>query len=199
MNPHPQANPAVHTIHHAFKLPLVGESAIALDEFIPIFHGWIRNRALADEVMIDVADYAHVHGGPGVLLVCHEGHYVVDRSRNLLGLAYHRRRGQPLADGTADATLALRRLIRAARLLADDPALAGRAVFDTTRLELRVLDRLRAPNDDAGWAAVQPSLRGAIAAVWGHEGALERHVGDPRAPLSAWARLPATALAALHA
>ena len=34
-----------------------------LEKFIPVFHRWIRDHLL-DELMIDVADYSHVHHGP---------------------------------------------------------------------------------------------------------------------------------------
>ncbi len=197
MTPQPKRSNAVHVIHYAFKLALLEQQPPALDGIIPVFHGWIRRQALPDEVMIDVADYAHVAGGPGVLLVCHEGHYVLDRSRGAVGLSYQRKRGEPGPDAVAAATLPLQRLVRAARLLQDEPSLTGIA-FDTTRLEVRVLDRLHAPNDDAGWAKVAQPLQQAIAAVWGHAPVLERSPVDPRAALSAWARLPATPLAALR-
>ena len=50
----------------------------ASEPTIVVFHDWIRTRALDEDVLVDVADYGHVKGGPGVLLVCHEGHYVIE-------------------------------------------------------------------------------------------------------------------------
>ena len=59
-------------------------STIDLVEFIPIFHRWIQNKALSD-LLIDVADYSHVHAGPGILLIAHEGNYAVDETGNRRG------------------------------------------------------------------------------------------------------------------
>ena len=58
--------------------------------FVPIFHEWIRNREL-NLVAIDVADYAHVPAGPGMMIVGHDAHYAVDNRENRLGLLYNRR------------------------------------------------------------------------------------------------------------
>ncbi|MBK6917539.1 MAG: hypothetical protein IPH07_09080 [Deltaproteobacteria bacterium] len=187
----------MHVLNYGFKLAIVGPQTPALDDYIPVFHDWIRTGALTDDVMIDVADYAHVGEGPGVLLVCHEGHYVIDRSRGGVGLAYHRKRGQPAADAAATAGVALARVIRAARLLQAHASLAGRLSFDTGGLEVRVLDRLRAPNDDAGWERVRGPLHDAIAAAWGEPPVLERAAVDPRATLTVRARMAARPLAQL--
>ena len=183
-------------VNYAFKLPLSGPEP-GLDELIGTFHDWIRTRAITDDVLVDVADYAHVQDGPSVLLVCHEGHYVLDRGRGGVGLAYHRKRGQAAATPGETAAVALRRLVRAARLLEHDALV--RVGFDTTALEIRALDRLRAPNDAAGWTVFEDAVRDAIAAVW-REPPLElvRDVGDPRRPLGARARLSPRTLSDLN-
>jgi hypothetical protein len=180
---------------YGFKLPIVG-AAPGSEQTIAVFHDWIRTHALTDDVLIDVADYGHVKDGPGVLLVCHEGHYVIDHGRGQLGLAYNRRRGAPAGTATETARIAVARLIRAARLLERDERV--RVAFDTTALEVRALDRLRAPNDDEGWAWIEAPVRAAITAVWG-EPPLElvRDDGDPRRPLTARAKLVARTLSDL--
>lgn len=182
-------------VAYGFKLPIIG-AAPGAEASIGVFHDWIRTKVFTDDVLIDVADYGHVQGGPGVLLVCHEGHYVVDHGRGQLGLAYNRRRGEPSASADETARTALARLIRAARLLERDERVA--ITFDTTALEVRALDRLRAPNDDEGWAVVEAPLRAAITAVWG-EAPLElvRDDGDPRQPLTVRAKLAARTLSDL--
>ena len=50
------------------KLFLHDASDLQLHTLIPVFHGWIQTRALAD-VLIDVVDYRHVPDGPGVMLI----------------------------------------------------------------------------------------------------------------------------------
>lgn len=159
------------------------------EAIIPIFHGWIRDARITDDVLVDVADYGHVEHGPGVLLVCHEGHYVIDRRGGRAGLAYHRKRGPAGAGGTASAQVVLGRVLRAAELLAGEPSLAGRVSFDRTTLCVRVLDRLRAPNEDGAWAEVSAAMADALRERFGGlDLAIERDTTDARAPLTAWVR-----------
>ena len=47
--------------------------SIRLEDFIPIFHGWIQKQMLDGHLLIDIHDYSHIHHGPGILLVAHEG------------------------------------------------------------------------------------------------------------------------------
>jgi hypothetical protein len=183
-------------IQYSFKLPLVSAPSDH-NVWIPVFHDWIKTKAIDDDVLVDVADYAHVQGGPGVLLVCHEGQYVIDRSRGQVGLAYHRRRGVAPDDATEAAAVGLRRLVRAAKLLVAD-ARTKDIVFDTTKLEVRVLDRLHVGNDDAGWAAVSGAVQQAIAQVWGGDVAVARAEVEPRQPLTIHATMGARGISDLR-
>src|SRR3972149_5360474 len=55
---------------------------------VPVFHEWIQTHRLEDELLIDVADYSHVHHGPGVLLISHEAQYSLDQAGGRLRLPY---------------------------------------------------------------------------------------------------------------
>ena len=116
------------------------------EEFIPVFHRWITERALP-ELLIDVADYSHVHEGPGVLLVGHDAIYAWDLSRGEPGLLYSRRRETSSELEGIDALESrieslLKYAFRACDLIEAEPQLEGRVAFDRLRLELRVNDRL---------------------------------------------------------
>lgn len=74
-------------------------NARSLAEFIPIFHGWIQRQALAGHQLIDVHDYRHVAGGPGILLVAHEANINFDGQ----SLTYTRKQPAPLAETLAHA------------------------------------------------------------------------------------------------
>ena len=55
--------------------------SVAQDEYIPLFHSWIRDKRIAtDKLLIDVADYKHVHHGPGIMLIAHEAHWAMDEA-----------------------------------------------------------------------------------------------------------------------
>jgi hypothetical protein len=159
------------------------------DAVIPVFHGWIRESKITDDVLIDVADYGHVEHGPGVLLVCHEGHYVIDHRAGKPGLAYHRKRGPAGLTSNASFQVVLGRLLRAAELLAGEPTLAGQIAFDPSTLCVRVLDRLRAPNDDAAFAELNAAIADGLRERFGAlDLAIERDTKDPRDNLTAWVR-----------
>jgi hypothetical protein len=141
------------------KLYAQDPAGVDLERFVPIFHRWIRDDVL-DELMIDVADYAHVHEGPGVVLVGHGSDYYVDLGEGRPGLLYSRKRD---FDGDAPARLAdaLGRALRACKLLEDD-ADAGGIRFRTDELLLRIPDRLHAPNTDATLEGLKPELDGVL-------------------------------------
>ena len=125
------------------------------DAFIGVFHAWIRERRLP-ELLVDVANYAHVPDGPGVVIIGHGSDYSLDRAAGRAGLLHNRKRA-----GTAPerrlADLA-RRTLFVADLLEKEPTLGGHIRFATDELLFRVNDRLEAPNDDQTWAAVGPEL-----------------------------------------
>jgi hypothetical protein len=133
-------------------------------DVVRAFHRWIQERAL-DELLIDVADYAHVHRGPGVLLVAHEAHYGFEHgSDGRLGLKYARKRG---AVGTLGERIgvALKKVVTAARLLETDPALALR--FRSDELRFSIEDRLHAPNDAGTLGTVTAALAPVLEAAFG--------------------------------
>ncbi len=144
-------------------------SAVRVEELIPVFHRWIRENVLDDELLIDVANYAHVPKGPGVMLICNLGHYGLDLRHGRPGLRYRRRR---VAHGSPQDQLAgaFRSAIRAASLLEDEPALEGRYRFRTDEVELVIYDRLLAPSALETLEAVRPSLGGFVTQLYEDQG-----------------------------
>lgn len=129
--------------------------AVPLEAFIGVFHRWIKERTLP-ELTIDVANYAHVPQGPGVVLIGHGSDYFMDEGEGRLGLLHNRKR----AGMAPDARLAdlAQRTLHAALLLERDPAVEGKLRFATNELLFRVNDRLLAPNSEATLASVKPEL-----------------------------------------
>ncbi|MGH9324947.1 MAG: hypothetical protein ACRD3V_34335 [Vicinamibacteria bacterium] len=112
-------------------------------DFVPIFHEWIRSDRLPEETLIDVADYSHLRGGPGVVLVGHRAAYGLDAVAGRLGLSY--RLGPSAAESRMPRLeLALFRALRACRALEEEGP-RGIVRFRTDEVRLRFLDRLRAP------------------------------------------------------
>jgi hypothetical protein len=131
------------------------------EAFIPVFHRWIKEHVLA-ELMIDVANYAHVSKGPGVVLIGHTGDYFVDEAEGRFGLLYSRKRGPAGVSLGARLGDLFRRTVHAAVLLGKEPAFAGKLRFSPRELLFRINDRLAAPATDATFAAVRPELESVV-------------------------------------
>jgi hypothetical protein len=160
------------------KLFLTADSAraVRLDALIPVFHRWIREHVLP-ELLVDVANYAHVPGGPGVVLIGHGSDYFFDQGEGRPGLLHNRKRaGLPPAERLQDLA---RRTLHAAALLEVDPALGGAVRFATGELLLRINDRLLAPSDDATFLAVRAELSGLAERLYGGGFELTR-LGGPK-------------------
>jgi hypothetical protein len=158
--------------HINLKIFVADTGAIDLAELVPVFHRWIKD-SVCPEMLIDVADYAHVSAGPGVLLIGHEANYSLDNRENRLGLLYNRKAA---LDGTFQSRLAQahRAALEACDRLEQDAALYGKLKFDRNAIEVFVNDRLLAPNNDETWQALKPELEKYFAGF-----TIERR-GEPR-------------------
>jgi hypothetical protein len=163
----------------AVKLFARPEGIPALPDVIPVFHRWIRDGAI-DGLLVDVADYGHLPGGPGVVLVGHEADYAMDAMEGPLGLLHTRK--QPLPGEFPDRVRAVFRaaLAACARLEED---FAGRLSFRAGEALFLSNDRLLAPNDDASFQALRPGLEAAARALYG-TAEVAREAGDPRRRLA---------------
>lgn len=176
---------------HRLRLTRFVEGADRFDSdpLIAIFHRLIQRRALS-WMLIDVADYRHVPGGPGVMLIGHQGDLALGSIDGAPGLSYTQKR--PEGGGLAEhLERAGRRLAEAAARLAAEPALAG-LTFGGRR-SLRLLDRLRAPAGEATARVVVPVVREILEAAPGIDaaGGAEIDDADPRRPFGVEIAAPA--------
>ena len=150
-----------------------------LTRAIPVFHRWIQDGVLTDELAIDVADYRHVPDGPGVILVAHEAIYGLDQGDGSLGLLYDRRTA---VDGTPQERLrqAARAALTACRLLEEDAELGGDLRFDAGRIQVSVNDRAIAPNTDDTDRALRPEVERLLETLWGAGAHTLDRLGEPR-------------------
>ncbi len=148
------------------KLFAAEGATVAPREVVPIFHRWIQTNAVEGHMLIDVADYAHVPDGPGIVLVAHEGNFSLDFAHGGVALTYMRK--QPIA-GTFDDRLGAiaRTAVTACRLLEDDGAIGSRLRFRGDELVILCNDRLIAPNTAAAREAFQPAVERWLRAVYG--------------------------------
>src|SRR5262245_27155878 len=155
-------------------------ASVPLQNFIPIFHGWIQKQSLAAHLLIDVHDYSHVQDGPGILLVAHEANLSIDTGDGRPGLLYYRKTPTALPP-TEHVAVILKSALQACRLAEKD----ARVHFNLDEFVLIANDRLNAPNSEQTLQELQPAIAGALERVF--EGAkfhLTRTSQDPKERLT---------------
>ncbi len=174
----------------AIKVFVSADSTITARDVIPVFHRWIQTGAV-NGLPIDVANYSHLPTGPCVLLVGHEGHYVLDRTEGRLGVQYNRK--QPLEGSLADRLLSVtRHVVRAARLLEADASFSTPVRFLGNEVEIVAQDRLLAPNSDETLVELRPALDPLLTRWSGNTDWTVSRKSDPRAPFRVAAVTKAT-------
>jgi len=173
---------AIELQHINVKLYLNNRDA-DLAPVIPVFHSWIQDQVF-DELLIDVADYRHVHHGPGLMLIGHEADYSLDNTDGVLGVRYNRK--APLAGTNLDRLIqATRSALLACQRLEADTRLNGKLRFNGQKVQLTINDRLLAPSDKVTRDAIEPDIRTFAARLFGDFGYSLSFDTDPRRLLSA--------------
>lgn len=158
--------------------------AVDLEAFLTVFNNWIQAH-VTEELLVDVADYRHVHAGPGVVLIGHEANYSLDNAGDRLGLLYNRKADVP---GTNHERLrqAVRAALRAAQRLEQEQKLK----FSGEEAQVIINDRLIAPNTPETFAALEPDLKVLFDYLYGEDNYEFERNSDPRERLTINVRTP---------
>jgi hypothetical protein len=151
---------------------------VDLPEFIPVFHEWIQKQIINEHLLIDVHNYSHIHDGPGILLVAHQGNFSIGISDAQMAFLYYRK--QPVES----LTDIVKPAVEGCRLLEEDPRMSGRLRFRTDDMLIVANDRLLAPNNDETFAEIQPQLSAALNQALGKPFRLARISDDPKERLT---------------
>jgi hypothetical protein len=166
----------------AFKINVkffaASDSTFESSQIVPTFHLWIQMHSVPDHSLIDVADYAHVQNGPGVVLVASEANFYLDQVGGRLGLTYSRKK--PI-DGTfADRlTQAIAAAIDACARLEDDGTVNDRIKFITNEAMIQINDRLLAPNTPATFESTKSDIQTVAKRLFGGNNVTLEHKSDP--------------------
>lgn len=162
------------------KFFLEEADSVKLEQFVPIFQRWIQDRTVAG-LLIDVADYKHLHHGPGVILVGHEADYALDVADGRPGLHYKVKRHayESLEQALANA---LRLAAAAAKQLEQEPSLEG-LHFRLDQVEVKFIDALQFRNHAAAFSAILPDLMAFVHQL-DEDATIERVETDARQPLT---------------
>ena len=160
--------------HINIKFYLENPETVNLAQYGSIFNAWIQGQRL-EELLIDVADYLHVHHGPGIMLIGHEADYSLDQRAGRLGLLYNRKEQ---LDGTNLHKLAqaARAALTAAQILEKENGLK----FIGSEVQVIVNDRLLVPNTADSFESLEPDLQAFFAALYDGAGYELEHLVNPR-------------------
>lgn len=148
--------------------------------FVEVFHNWIQ---ASDGLYHDVADYSHMHAGPGIILVAHEANVSIDETGNRRGLLYNHK--APCRGSNQEK---LRHVFRAAaeycRRIEQEATLRGKISFRLNEAELIVNDRLLAPNTAEAFLAIREDLERFCQQLYGTNSLSLERDADPRKRLT---------------
>ena len=138
--------------HINLKFYIENTESLNLESFHGVFNSWIQ-RSLTDDLLVDVAEYLHVHNGPGILLIGHNANYSLDNTAGHLGFLYNRK---SQVEGTNRQRLALAAhdALSAMRILEKE----NRLRFVGNEAQLIINDRLVAPNTPETFAELKADL-----------------------------------------
>ncbi len=159
----------MNSVKYEVKIFVDETSEVEPAEFIPVFHRWIQEQRLP-ELLIDVADYRHVHHGPGVVLVAHDAQYAMDAAEGKPGLLYSRRRethpSRAMLQSPAERLRSvLHDALTACQQLEAEPAFQGRLRFRGNELVLWCNDRL-VPNTSETYATLAQQVQDCAGALY---------------------------------
>ena len=167
------------TVQHINVKVFAEPAAVDLANAILVFHRWIQEGAV-EELLIDVADYRHVPGGPGVIVVGHEANYSLDLGpEKRLGLLYN---CKAVAEGTTQEKLlhAFHSAFEACRRLEEEPDFQSKLHFNAGWCEVVLNDRLLAPNTGETWQALKPEFETFFGNLFRNRSYTLERMGGPR-------------------
>lgn len=166
--------------------------AVDLEDFVPIFHRWIQNQSL-EGLLIDVADYKHIHNGPGIVLIGDRADYAIDMGEGRPGLLLRRKRQakaeQPLTTKLGES---IHLALRAVHALENDSTLRGRIAFRTDEIVFGFPDRLNLPNNSRALSLINAQILTVLKSFYpGVDLKIEPASSDPRRVFALNVRAPA--------
>jgi hypothetical protein len=133
-----------------------------LNPFLLIFARWRTDTSQ----WVDLADYAHMPAGPGIVLVGRLYNFSFDLGSEAPGVLYTSKKG---LEGTTEERLqsVLRSGFEMARALASEKEFPAEARLRPGALELTFNDRLDTPNTEATDRLLRPAVRSVLDRLMG--------------------------------
>ena len=157
------------------KIAADAPPGLSLDPFLEIFARWRKETHAAD--WVDLADYAHLPRGPGILLVGQRCNIAFDLADPGPGILYTAKKG--LSGSHAERlSAAIEWCLEFSKRLAAEPEFPKAVRLRTDSLELRFNDRLETPNTKETDAELRPVVEQVLTNLYGPGGYVLRPVAD---------------------
>jgi len=161
-NPTPALIPDLQRIQ--IKIFADAPSGLPLDPFLQIFARWRKEKHWAE--WIDLADYAHLPRGPGIMLVGQRCNIAYDLADPGPGVLYTAKKG--LTGSHAERlAAALQSCLELSNRLIAEPEFPKDVRLRTDSLEVRFNDRLETPNTPETDAELRPVVEQALNRLYG--------------------------------
>jgi hypothetical protein len=138
--------------HINLKFFIENGASLNLESFHGVFNKWIQ-KSLTNDLLVDVAEYLHVHNGPGIMLIGHSANYSLDLTAGRLGLLYNRKEK---VEGTNKQKLAqaAHAALSAMQILEKE----NRVRFIGNEVQFIINDRLLTPNTAETFSELKSDL-----------------------------------------
>jgi hypothetical protein len=153
-------------------------SKLDLDPLLSVFARW-RAEASHPAQWVDLADYAHMARGAGIVLIGHLCNFAFDMGPPGPGILYVRKKGLEGAVEERLLTVFHDCFEMAGRLRAEPEFPAG-IRLETGRLELAFNDRLETPNTEETHELLRPAVTAALDRLFGSGRYELQRQSDPR-------------------
>lgn len=149
---------------------------LRLDPFLEIFARWRKETHPAE--WVDLADYAHLPRGPGIVLAGQRCNVAFDLTDPGPGILYTAKKG--LTGSYAERLgAAMEWCLEFSKRLTAEPEFPKDVRLRTDSLELRFNDRLETPNTAATDAELRPAVVEVLNALYGPGGYDLRRASEP--------------------
>ncbi len=159
------------------KLLAEAPTDFSLDPFLAVF-ARLRQDTANPEVWVDLADYAHMPKGAGILLAGHRGNFSVDLGDPGPGFLYAGKSGH---EGSIEQRVleTFRRCLAIVEPLLAEPEYPSALQPAWDSWELVINDRLEAPNTDETDAELRPRIEAALDQLFASGGYTAEREPDP--------------------
>lgn len=170
------------------KVYVKNSEGLDLQSFMVTFNDWIRDNAIPG-VLIDVADYTHMHKGPGVVLVSHEANWALDNQAGEPGMLVSWKLDR---EGSLDEKIQhVHELVTRACDLIEKSSRHQGVQFDRSWFKVFVNDRLNAPANEESYQQLEKALEKFVASTFKNQKPTFKRNEDLRKRVAVSVRLKA--------